>query len=101
MNTAAVHMILKVSPWYADLTSIGCTLRSGTARSYGVSTSIVLRNEHRIFLEAEEISIPLAVNGCSSFSITSPTFILDCSYSEWAETEFQSSFNLHFSIAKD
>jgi hypothetical protein len=34
-------------------------------------------------------------------SVSSPTFILDCLYSEWAETEFQSSFHLHFSIAKD
>ena len=101
MNTAAVNMFLKVSPWYADLTSIGCILRSDAAGSYSVSTSVALRNEHMIFIEVEEIYIPPAVNEWSSFSVSSPTFILDCLYSEWAETEFQSSFHLHFSIAKD
>jgi hypothetical protein len=49
LNSANINLSVQVSQLYVDLHFFVCMLRSGTAGSYAISISSVLRNVHTDF----------------------------------------------------
>lgn len=74
--------------------------KTSLAGSWGSSIPSFLRKHPLISIVTVQVFPPPAVDKCSLFPISSPAWavfrFIDLSHSDWYNTKFQSSFDLHF-----